>query len=499
MDERARPTISIEPAPARKITPVPFSFWRRDLWLHSVIGLFVLAYCVSSIVVSRPSGFNTFWDGGVYTVAETLPVIAMVLCAWRWPAQRAPWLLIGAGVLAHTVGDLIYSFRDQNLVPTPVPAPSDYVYLVSYVLLVAGVVLLTQSNVGRVRTTVRLEGIVAGLAVAALAALLWFAPVFSETGSLWHVVVADVYPVGNLVLLVLLVSSLAPYGYQPNVPVTMLLAAVAWFVFGDVVYFSQSVSGTYVSRTFLDVTWVIGLWLAGLAATAVDRRRSGALRRKRPADRGVTMALVVAASVCAAVAVSYLVVAGVDTAAIVLACFGLVVAGVDLTMARRDVRRVGIVPADIDVVTGLMTRAAFGREVDRMLADDNNTVVGVVALDIVDFAAVNNDIGYAIADELLWVIGRRAAHRLGSEVVFARLEGDHFGAASGASSEKEIADLAQTVRNLTVDRFRLSGFSVGVIGRVGVAVRARGTANETDLLALAQAAFEEIGPAKPGA
>ena len=83
MDERARPTISIEPAPARKITPVPFSFWRRDLWLHSVIGLFVLAYCVSSIVVSRPSGFNTFWDGGVYTVAETLPVIAMVLCAWR--------------------------------------------------------------------------------------------------------------------------------------------------------------------------------------------------------------------------------------------------------------------------------------------------------------------------------------------------------------------------------------------------------------------------------
>ena len=157
------------------------------------------------------------------------------------------------------------------------------------------------------------------------------------------------------------------------------------------------------------------------------------------------MALVVAASVCAAVAVSYLVVAGVDTAAIVLACFGLVVAGVDLTMARRDVRRVGIVPADIDVVTGLMTRAAFGREVDRMLADDNNTVVGVVALDIVDFAAVNNDIGYAIADELLWVIGRRAAHRLGSEVVFARLEGDHFG-------QRLLPDLQPAHRHLCGDR-----------------------------------------------
>ena len=86
MDNSGRPVISIHRAPARKVTSLPFALWRRDIWLHSVIGLFVLAYCVSTIAVSRPSGFNTFWDGGVYTVAETIPVIAMILCAWRWPA-----------------------------------------------------------------------------------------------------------------------------------------------------------------------------------------------------------------------------------------------------------------------------------------------------------------------------------------------------------------------------------------------------------------------------
>ena len=223
MDNSGRPVISIHRAPARKVTSLPFALWRRDIWLHSVIGLFVLAYCVSTIAVSRPSGFNTFWDGGVYTVAETIPVIAMILCAWRWPAQRAPWLFISLGVLVHMAGDLIYSFHDQNLVPTPVPASSDYVYFVSYLLLVAGVVILTQSNTGRVRGAVRIEGLVVGVAVTALAALLWFGPVFSATGSFWHVLIADAYPVGNLVLLVLLVSSLAPYGYQPNVPVTCLL------------------------------------------------------------------------------------------------------------------------------------------------------------------------------------------------------------------------------------------------------------------------------------
>jgi len=45
---------------------------------------------------------------------------------------------------------------------------------------------------------------------------------------------------------------------------------VAWFVFGDVVYFNQSVSGTFVSRTILNATWVIGLWMVALAATAVN-------------------------------------------------------------------------------------------------------------------------------------------------------------------------------------------------------------------------------------
>jgi diguanylate cyclase (GGDEF)-like protein len=493
MDGSARPTISVRPSSTRNVTPVPFSYWRRDIWLHSVIVLFVLAYCVSTIALSRPSGFNTFWDGGVYTVAEMLPVIAMLMCALRWPAQRAPWLFIGAGVLAHTAGDLVYSFHDQNLVPTPVPASSDYVYFASYALLVIGVVLLTQRNVGRVRAAVRVEGIVVGIAVAALAALLWFGPVFSATGSLWHVVTADVYPVGNLVLLVLLVSSLAPYEYQPNVPVILLLGAVAWFVFGDVMYFSQSVNGTFVSRTLLNATWVIGLWLVALAATAVDRRRSGALRRKRPVDQGVTWALFAAASVCVAVLVSCLVVPGIDTASLVLACVGLLLVSLAIIMAKRDLARVTLEPDNVDVVTGLMTSVLFREQVEAMLAERDSTLVGVVVLDIVNFSEVNDAIGYLIADELLWVIARRAEHRLGDGVIFARLEGDRFASAVRACSKGDVDDLAESVRSLSVDRFRLSGLSVGVVGRVGVAMAAPGTTNAAHLLVLAESALEESG------
>lgn len=487
-------TVSVRPSAPRNVTPLPFDLLRRDGWLQVIIALFVLAYGVSTAAVSRTNNFSTFWDGGVYTVAEVLPVIAMVLCAKRWPAQRAPWLLIGAGVIVHAVGDLVYSFHDQNLVPTPVPALSDIIFLISYVLLVAGVVFLTQSHVGRIRASLRVEGLVAGLMVASLAALFWFGPALSMTGSLWRVIVADAYPVGNLVLLVLLVSSLAPYGYRPNVPVALLLAAVAWLVFGDVVYFGQATTGNYVSRTFLNVTWVMGLWLAELAATAVDRRRSGALQRNRPVEHRTSWAPVASAFAFLAVVANYLIVPGVDTAAMVLACLGFVLLGVNLILTRRELQHAATDGHDIDVVTGLITSTPFLDQVEHWLTEKTDGVVGIVVLDIVNFASVNEAIGYAIADELLWVIGRRAQYRLGDRGVFARLEGDHFAFGAVVSSEQQVAELADTVLHLAADRFRLSGFSVGVLGRVAVATTAPGATHASDLLARAERALDQSAP-----
>ncbi len=396
---------------------------------------------------------------------------------------------MGAGVVIHGVGDLVYSFHDQNLVPIPVPASSDFVFFASYVLLVVGVMLLTQSHVGRVRPAVRVEGIVAGLALAALAALLWYGPVLSATGTWWRVIVADGYPVGNLVLLILLVSSLAPYRYQPNVPVALLLAAVAWFVFGDVVYFNQASSGNYVSRTFLNVTWLIGLWLAGLAATAVDRRRSGALPRSRPSDSGATWAPVAAGAIFLAVIVNYAIVANVNTASMVLACLGGVRVGGNVVLVKRDFSRAALERGGRDVVTGLASADAFLAEVDSWLGDDG--LVGVVVLDVVDFAEVNEAIGYAIADELLWVIGRRALYRLGDRGIFARLSGDDFAYGVRAASESEFAELASVVHGLVADRFHLTGFSVGVEGRIGAASTTARSMSASDLLARARGALAE--------
>lgn len=485
-------SVSVRPSAPRNVTPLPFNLLKRDVWLHALIAAAILAYCVSSVAVARPSGIDTFWDGVFFPASEVLPVIAMVLCAWRWPAQRLAWLTMSAGIIVHALGDLTYAFHDVNLVPTPVPASSDYLFFGAYALLVLGVLLLTQSHVGRVRAALRIEGLVAGLAVAALAALFWYGPVLSSSGALWRVIVADGYPVGNLVLLVLLISSLAPYRYQPNVPVALLLGAVAWFVFGDVVYFNQATSGNFVSRTFLNATWLVGLWFAGLAATAVDRRRSGALRRSRPSESGARWAPVVAGAAFLAVAINYLIVPDVNTASMLLAGLGLVLVGANVVLAKRDLARALDERQGVDPVTGLPDAASFLEQVESWLEGEG--VVGVVVLDVVDFAQVNGTIGYAIADELLWVIGRRAQYRLADQGIFARLSGDDFAFGARVASASEFAALASVVHGLVADRFHLTGFSVGVEGRIGQASAPAQSISASDLLANARVALENHTP-----
>ena len=47
MSDSGPPNVSIQASPGRNGSRVSFSFWRRDVWLHTVIAVFVVAYLAS--------------------------------------------------------------------------------------------------------------------------------------------------------------------------------------------------------------------------------------------------------------------------------------------------------------------------------------------------------------------------------------------------------------------------------------------------------------------
>ena len=52
--------------------------------------------------------------------------------AWLVRLERLPWLILGAALVAWTIGDLYYYFFLTNSVNVPIPSVSDAFYLAFY-------------------------------------------------------------------------------------------------------------------------------------------------------------------------------------------------------------------------------------------------------------------------------------------------------------------------------------------------------------------------------
>ncbi len=488
-DARAEPIIA---KPGFFRSP-PFSLLARDKWLQSLTGVIVVAFCVSTVVVPRPHGVSIFWDNWVYNIAFAVPIIPMLLCARRSPELRAPWRFMAAAVALNSIGTLVYTYHDQNLHPIPSPALSDVFYLACYGAFIVGVVLLTQMKVGRTHVSIRLDGVIAGLAMASLAGLLWFGPVLKVSGRPLQVVVGMAYPLFDLVLMVLLIAGLAPNRYRPNWSVVFLMAGLICWIVGDVVYLNQQAANTYVGGTFLDSSWIFGVWLMGLAASANDRRHSRS-RGSSDSSYGISLMPVAAGLLSIGVIAACV---GIRTNApvvlsLALAALCLVIARMWLTLGEeRELMTASDLDARTDALTGLPNRRSFFEHFDSQYGTLEGGRAGVILIDLDGFKVVNDTLGHLVGDDLLRVVSKRFGSRLAGRGFLARLGGDEFAVAAGVMSEAELVAIAAELTASLTNPCVLDGVTVHVGASAGVAISAVDRASSTELLRSADVAMYE--------
>jgi len=473
--------------------------WR----LQGFILALVVAYGVSTFVVHRPpSGYNTIWDGWIYTIAETLPVIPVLLRVRRSSEFRSAWLAMAAMIVLNTLGDLVYTYHDQNLNPIPDPAPSDVLYLLSYAAFIAAVAVLTQSSFGRVHASVRLDGAIAGLAMGALAGVLWFEPLLHASGRLLQVVVTVAYPLVDLVLIVLLVAGLAPQRYRPNWPTVLLMVGVLWWVAGDVIYLNRSLYGTYVGGTPLDETWLVGLFFVGLAASVRDRRRSGGARASVSSPAGITVVPVLFGLVSLAVLAtsvvrhdsSVVLSMAIDANVLVIARMWMTLREVRLVTLREERQsEANYQDARTDCLTGLPNRRAFLEHLRSTFFGEQHPDVnaGVLLVDLDGFKEVNDALGHAAGDELLCVVAKRFEHKLGNRGTLARLGGDEYAFACPVDSEDDLVVIAHEVSQTLSDPCVIDGTTVRVGASIGLVVAQSDGSSAGELLRCADVAMYE--------
>ena len=120
---------------------------------------------------------------------------------------------------------------------------------------------------GRGSRAIWLDGIIAALGVAALEAAIVIAAIARDNvGDLGDVATNFAYPIGDLVLVTMLVAVFAVQGWRPDRLWWTLGAGLALFAVADSVYSVQALAETYVTGTVLDSLWMIGTFLMAIAA-----------------------------------------------------------------------------------------------------------------------------------------------------------------------------------------------------------------------------------------
>ena len=83
-------------------------------------------------------------------------------------------IALGAGLLAWSLGDVLWSIETLGGGNPPTPSPADAFYLVFYPLACVAIILLMRIEVRKLPLTAWLDGIMTGLGAAAVVAAFAF-------------------------------------------------------------------------------------------------------------------------------------------------------------------------------------------------------------------------------------------------------------------------------------------------------------------------------------
>ncbi len=335
--------------------------------------------------------------------------------------ERLPWLLLGAGVLAWTFGEIYYTAVLWTESSPPLPSPADAGYLLFPVLALSGMLaLLRARNVAS--ATLVVDGITVALAVAALSAAIVFQTVLAHaSGDPLAVATGLAYPLTDLVLLAVGAGALAGSAWRLDRSWALLAAGVLTFWFADSMYLVRTAAGTYEAGGWFDAGW----WFAAVAIAFAAWQAS----KPRSVPRDDSLRLLAAPLGAGAVAIELLVygcTGKLNALAVALAAATLVAVMIRLTLTFRQnvaMLRASRDEALTDSLTGLGNRRALTRALEHL---DDDAALVLALFDLDGFKTYNDTYGHPAGDVLLTRLGANLSAYFGAQGRVFRMGGDEF-------------------------------------------------------------------------
>jgi two-component system, cell cycle response regulator len=385
------------------------------------VGVAVLA--VSYIGHYSPGG-TRLYETWIYEGLELLAALGCLARSVLVRSERLAWFLIGCALLATAIGDVLFDFWYGG--NPPFPSAADVAYLLFYPLLYVGIVLLLRRRVSTFSATLWLDGLVAATAAAALGASVLVEVVVNSTHGSRLVVLTNIaYPIGDVLLLALLVFVFSVTRWRPGRAWALIAAGLIFNTVGDGLFLYQTAVGTYQEGTYLDLAWPLSLVLISLAAW----QRLARVPRVQLQER----ALLGTPIVCGLTATGVLVAASqrpesAITLVLASATIVLVLARTALSLwENAQLLEASRHEALTDSLTGLANRRKLLTDLEaEMEAAREGEPRMLVLFDLNGFKTYNDTFGHPAGDALLARLAGKLAAAVAPDGAAYRMGGDEF-------------------------------------------------------------------------
>ncbi|MEU4561914.1 EAL domain-containing protein [Actinoplanes sp. NPDC023936] len=231
--------------------------------------------CFAAWAVVLTGLYYAFPDAQLYTWAALgYSCAAMVLVGVRLhrPARRLPWYLISISLVLFTTGDSLYNLVLAVGGEPGFPGPNDVLYLLFYPLLTAGLLIFVRVRSGGGDKAALLDALVPTVGLGLLAWVYWIAP-FARSAELTTLekVVSIGYPLGDVLVLAMILRMLTGHGKKPGAVSTIGVAMVGLLV-SDIFYGQDQLNSAWELGGPVDLGWIVFYSSMGYAALRPSMR-----------------------------------------------------------------------------------------------------------------------------------------------------------------------------------------------------------------------------------
>jgi diguanylate cyclase (GGDEF)-like protein len=424
------------------------------------------------------SGLDQAVNGPLYDAVILAAGLAALLKADADRGERAAWLLIGAALLTWGAAEVYWTAALEGDATVPIPSAADAAYLAYYPLAAAGLLQLVRTHWSTLDWRLWTDALIAALGTAALGAAAIFEFVADRTsGSLLERATVLAYPLGDILMLALVVGVIALTGWRPGRTWTLLLLGLAALAAADVSY-TLVENGAALPRG----DWIEPLYLLG--AVCIGAVAWQAPARRIRADTGVEgwRKLIVpgffAAAMIVLFAIQYATTGNLLTVALTAATVLAIIAR--LAASVRENERL-LEEVQTDYLTGLGNQPRFQRDLASRCRRAAEEPLTLLLLDLNGFKRYNDTFGHPAGDAMLTRLGGQLRAAVGDERTTAyRIGGDEFAVLSvgGGSALNGLNEAA-------VEALCASGPGYGVSAACGAVRVPLEASDPTEVLQLA--------------